>query len=246
MKFLKIKKWAIALLLTSALTIVQADTVRIMPLGDSITLGMGPLLGNINHNYMSGYRGYLWQNLHNANYDIDFVGSQSDGASIVPSFDTDHEGHSGYTTDNIAAMVYEKLQLNAPDIILLHIGTNDISPYRFVLPSTSVAGVESILDAIDTYENEYHHPVHVVLSSIIKVITFNQSLRKRYNKNVKKLAEQRIANGDNLTFIEMEKDAGLTLFDYADPLHPNRFGYKKIAHVWFDTLEAVLVEVQAR
>ena len=246
MKFLRIKKWAITLLLTSALTIVQADTVRIMPLGDSITLGMGPLLGNINHNYMSGYRGYLWQNLHNANYDIDFVGSKSDGASIVPSFDTDHEGHSGYTTDNIAAMVYEKLQLNAPDIILLHIGTNDISPYRFVLPSTSVAGLESILEAIDTYESEYHHPVHVVLSNIIKVITFDQSLGTTYNENLKELAEMRISNGDKITFIDMEKDAGLTSCDYADLLHPNIFGYKKMAHVWFDALDEILAEDQAR
>ena len=246
MKFCSLKQWSIAVLVTCALTTVQADTVRIMPLGDSITAGIGPFLGNINTNYRSGYRGYLWQLLKDTNYDIDFVGSQSDGASIVPAFDTDHEGYIGYTTDDIAAIVYEKLKLNAPDIILLHIGTNDISPYRFVLPSTSVAGVESILEAIDTYESEYHHPVHVVLSSIIKVITFDQSLGITYNENLKELVEMRISNGDKITFIDMEKDVGLMFCDYADFLHPNIFGYQKMAHIWFDALDEILAEDQAR
>jgi hypothetical protein len=63
-------------------------TIRIMPLGNSITYGYP---GD------EGYRKDLYLDLVDAGYDVDFVGSLSDGVG----FDSDHEGHIGWYTAQI-------------------------------------------------------------------------------------------------------------------------------------------------
>jgi lysophospholipase L1-like esterase len=98
----------------------QAQTpVRIMPLGDSITSSPGC------------WRAYLWGQLQTAGYtDIDFVGSTSDGGSCSPGFtyDQNHEGHSGFAITGIADgnQLPPWLSAAQPDIIVMHLGTNDM------------------------------------------------------------------------------------------------------------------------
>jgi len=73
------------------------STTRIMPLGDSITESFAPY---------DSYRYYLWTSLQNSGFrDIDFVGSQHGvlgGEPANENFDQDHEGHPGWTTDQLA------------------------------------------------------------------------------------------------------------------------------------------------
>jgi lysophospholipase L1-like esterase len=93
--------------------------VRIMPLGDSITAAPGC------------WRAYLWNRLQNAGHtNIDFVGSTSDGGSCNPGFpyDFDHEGHSGFSITGIADQNQLPPWLTAarPDVIVMHLGTNDM------------------------------------------------------------------------------------------------------------------------
>src|SRR5204863_464849 len=66
--------------------------LRLMPLGDSITYGIGSSDG-------SGYRARLWDDL--AGNNVDFVGSQQSGR--VP--DPDNEGHSGWVIDQLTGLV---------------------------------------------------------------------------------------------------------------------------------------------
>ena len=49
------------------------------------------------------------------------------GAPLYSNFDQNHEGHSGWTADQIQSNVTAWANLNKPDVVLLHIGTNDIS-----------------------------------------------------------------------------------------------------------------------
>jgi len=93
--------------------------VRIMPLGDSITAGPGC------------WRAYLWNQLQTAGYsNIDFVGGVNDGGGCNPGFayDFDHEGHSGFSITGIADANQLPPWLSAarPDIIVMHLGTNDM------------------------------------------------------------------------------------------------------------------------
>jgi lysophospholipase L1-like esterase len=100
---------------------------RIMPLGDSITYGTGDQTG--------GYRQDLWLALPT----VQPIGTQSTPLPMAPGKDR-HEGHPGY---GLPAMAVEfptwVSQTGAPDAVLLHGGTNDISDSDFAADS-----VESI------------------------------------------------------------------------------------------------------
>ena len=99
--------------------------LRIMPLGDSITEGAGAAS-------TAGYRGPLWTLLANAGYNVDYVGSNTTNPDTTNGMDRDHEGHGGWRIDTTSGGngIFEMLptwfsSIESPDIILLHIGTND-------------------------------------------------------------------------------------------------------------------------
>lgn len=226
------KKLLILLLLVTI--ILHAGSTRIMPLGDSITQGIN---GSLADEYQSGYRSSLWNLLNNADYNINLVGSQTEGYALSPSFDYNHEGYAWWTTQNIASHIYGFLANNPTDIILLHIGSNDVSPNQD--NSSSVTGLNNILNQIDYYERDYNHPIRVVLTTIIQRTTYHQTLRD-YNRNLINLANSRIANGDKITLIDMEYGTGMVNSDYSDSVHPDNSGYYKMANVWFDSLKNIL------
>src|SRR5688500_15151682 len=95
-----------------------AAPVRIMPLGDSITAGPGC------------WRAMLWNRLQTNGYaNVDFVGGVSGGGcNYGYSYDVDHEGHGGYSATGIADnnQLPPWLAAARPDIVLMHLGTNDM------------------------------------------------------------------------------------------------------------------------
>jgi lysophospholipase L1-like esterase len=120
-----VKRFLLAVLLAAAAVVVvtpaahAATAVRIMALGDSITAGPGC------------WRAKLWHRLQTSGYtDIDFVGTQSDGGGCNPgySYDFDHEGHGGYAATGIANadQLPPWLAAAKPDVVLMHLGTNDM------------------------------------------------------------------------------------------------------------------------
>src|SRR3972149_290813 len=72
---------------------------RIMPLGDSITAGKTS--GVVGPKQWTAYRKELYERLQAAGYQVDFVGSESNG-SYFSGFDPQHEGHGGWRDDEIA------------------------------------------------------------------------------------------------------------------------------------------------
>ena len=92
---------------------------KILPLGDWITFGI---------NYEGSYRVEPIKKAITANQNITYVGTQQNGPETVPgtsvAFPKNHEGWSGYTINMILAKAAGDVQA-APNIILLHAGTND-------------------------------------------------------------------------------------------------------------------------
>ena len=75
---------------------------KIMPLGDSITLGAAS--GVPDERFYVSYRKELWDQLKAAGYVVDdelFVGTVTTSGTLVPDFDSDNEGHDGWRTDQI-------------------------------------------------------------------------------------------------------------------------------------------------
>ena len=204
-----------------------AQPIKIMPLGDSITYGD---IANP-ENIRKGYRNYLWYKLEEANYDVDFVGSRSAGKGIKPKFDTDNEGYYGYTSYGLAEGTYSWLKSSSPDIVLLHAGSNDLS--------SSVSGIEDILNEIDNYEDVSAKEVTVILALIINENP-NVSWITSLNKNITRMAKNRIDNGDKIVIVDMEKGAKINYSkDMSDFVHPSNSGYEKMASVWFKALEKI-------
>jgi hypothetical protein len=225
--------------------------IRIMPLGDSIT--EGSTSGEPDPNFQESYRLDLWDQLVNAGYDVDFVGSLNAGSSI-PGFDPDHEGHGGWRDDEIVdgrpgeGKLADWLDAFQPDIVLLHIGTNGLDP--------SPDDVEAILDEIDAFSPD----VWVVLALIILRASCDGGPQPPecqetmdFNDNVEDMALDRVNNSanaaypDNIIIVDMEAGANINYAvqpagDMWDNLHPYQFGlgYEKMADVWFDALAQIL------
>src|SRR5688572_9621498 len=129
-----------------------------MPLGDSITSTFAP---------RQSYRYWLWNSLKNAGFtNVDFVGSQRGvfgGSPSNTNFDMDHEAHTGWRADEIAAQTESWARAANPDIVLLHAGTNDVRA------SQSVASTINELGAIVDRLRKVNPNVTILFSKIIPV-----------------------------------------------------------------------------
>lgn len=225
--------WGYILLL---MTLPLDATVKIMPLGDSITWDW--YYGDTRpDSYRSGYRNHLWYKLQDAGYDVDFVGSRHNGDAVTPPYDGDNEGYYGWTSYQIANSVYSFLHQNTPDIILLHIGTNDSVYFS---PSSGVAGVESILDEIKRFEADHNKKIKVIIAKVInlsKAPTWISS----FNAQLDSMIRQRTDYGEDLILVDMQNAVGWNLID---GIHPNTTGYQIMAAEWFNALQPLLESIR--
>ncbi|MCK5507993.1 MAG: hypothetical protein KAI50_05675, partial [Desulfobacterales bacterium] len=200
----------------------EEDVLRIMPLGDSITLGYDGSSSDL-----GGYRSKLETGLLSESYEFDFVGSLNYGPS---DFDNDHEGHGGWQADEIASSIYQWLIDNPAEVVLLHIGTNDISKGQ---NTEGIAEeIDLILDRIDRYEIATNTNIVVILARIINQKEPIQNIID-LNSAIQDLADAR--EDDNIIVVDMEK-ALYYPDDMSDNLHPNNNGYAKMADIWLDAI----------
>lgn len=92
------------------------DQIRVMPLGDSITAGC--------------WRSIVARDLEADGWSqVNFVGSQHGPGMCGSDYDSDHEGHSGYSVTSMIRLGQIKSWLKAskPDVVTVHLGTNDIA-----------------------------------------------------------------------------------------------------------------------
>ena len=238
---------------TNATETVIVDQ-RIMPLGDSITLGSNCtggtkpdgicITGGFEPNSQrTGYRQPLSNKLTAAGFSYNLVGSRQAGSKASPPLnDDDHEGHGGWTAFELAwgrAMdgtdgIFSWLERNPADFILLHAGTND-------LVNTDERDLEDILDEIDRWENSANgNPVTVVLAKIIDRVP-NEPKVSSLNNAVAAMVSGR--SNDNIIVVDQQTGAGINYAigaDMSDWLHPDDSGYRKMANVWFNSLDLLL------
>jgi hypothetical protein len=223
--------YLLVLLLSSTNLIFAEDnnSIRIMPLGDSITYDNR--LSDIDDprptSVRTGYRSHLWYMLQNAGMNVDFVGSRSAGEKVTPPFDPDNEGHPGWKSFDIAENTYGYMAQHQPDIVLLHIGTND--------HGTFTGGVDDILKEIHRYSQDSGREIHVIVALIIDRKTHDEII-PLFNDNLKRVIASHIINGEKISMVDMYHDAGLTTADYADNTHPLDSGYAKMARLWYNEI----------
>ncbi|MFD9412495.1 FG-GAP-like repeat-containing protein [Streptomyces sp. NPDC059989] len=188
--------------------------VRMLPLGDSITYGVGAAGG-------SSYRGRLWDFLAHDLHSLDFVGSAKSGTGP----DRDHEGHKGWSIDQIDAMAGCTVARYRPNVVTLHIGTNDMNGNNNVdqAPARLRALIDKIVDAAPE--------TTVLVATLVPSSTPEVNERiKRYNAAIPGIVNSFRAAGDHVRLVDMN---ALTPEDLNDWLHPKAIGYEKMANAFY-------------
>lgn len=223
--------------------------MRIMPLGNSITY---------DHNSFDqsdprpegeriSYRMQLYNLLNGAGYSFDFVGHKNAGYTLFP--DGNNAGIPGILDEHIVELLqngYDDtwneqitssygvpyLDEYPTDMILLHIGTNDIIQGQ----GSSAATVSQILDEIDAYEVRSGNPVEVFVARIIYAYPITNSRNStifQFNNNVEAMID---ARGDaSIHVVDMQGSLDYDT-DMIDEFHPNPQGYTKMAYKWFEAI----------
>jgi len=195
---------------------------KVMFLGDSITRGVSGATDS------SGYRNDFSDLVNNEGVVVDFVGSLADGTG----FDNQHEGHDGFRADQILANLNTYLGAN-PDIIILHIGTNDISNDQ--TPESTRDEIDSILNTINTF----NPAIKVILTSLVPRTDAKDPQTSTLNALIQDLFfNKRDNQGHNLFYAgvnEIFKINPNWAVDYMDnSVHPNDTGYNIMAQALFD------------
>ena len=212
-----------------------------MPLGDSITRGLGSC----------SYRSPLADLLQNNA--VEFVGKQGVDASHPASCtesNFEHAGRAGWraidwlnTNSAGETFVFGVTRAELPDMVLLHIGSNDINrgeqPGQFDLATgegtETVGRINEMINEI--YAGSPHTSIYV--GDLIPwpldptVDSFLDLLRVEINKMV----EHRASQGDKINLVGLYEGFQADMMQ-PDSVHPNSSGEVYMANRWLDALHA--------
>ncbi|KAL2830675.1 SGNH hydrolase-type esterase domain-containing protein [Aspergillus pseudoustus] len=194
--------------------------LRVMPLGGSITYGVGSSDGN-------GYRKALQDILGARGYRIEMVGSRTSGSMNNSA----NEGWPGRRIDQIRGKAIKSTAQFLPDIFLVNAGSNDC------LQDHQIDSAHARLDALLEDLWRVGSPdATVILSTLVMAAdpTVNERVL-RVNEQIRELVSDNLATEvRRVVLADMySSDGGLQLADLGpDGVHPNNEGYVKMARVW--------------
>ncbi len=201
--------------------------IKIMLLGDSITQG------DSNHR---SYRYFLWQKLLDVQANVDLIGSMRENYNGSPEwpdyrgveFDRDHEGHWGWRIDELLEKIDGWLKKNQPDVVLLHIGSNDVF-HKNSLDST----IDELIELIGRLRAA-NDQVALFIAKVLPADRLNSELTE-LNKNIVETVN-RLNNERSPIFI-VDQNTGFNVTeDTYDGVHPNASGEMKMADIWMKAL----------
>ncbi|KAL4874886.1 SGNH hydrolase-type esterase domain-containing protein [Aspergillus karnatakaensis] len=190
--------------------------LRVMPLGASITVGYQSNDGN-------GYRKYLREQLRYAGWEVDMVGSLTNGTMK----DNQNEGHFGDTIDAIESAALRSASMQ-PNLILINVGTND------GLQNNDISDADSRIDTLITNLFTAIPNTTIILSTLLPN-THAQRVVSRISREYRNLAGRRRSAGDRVVLAEMSYFIGSEML--VDGTHPDNQGYKNMAAVWWAAVQ---------
>ena len=221
----------------------QSPEAKIMPLGDSITRGTNDINWP-NGSIPGGYRKELGIRLASGGFTYDFVGGSTENAAV--GMDPDHEGRNGLSTSQVLSNLPTSLTA-APDVVLLHIGTNDI--LNNISVSTAAANLGAIINAITVNAPNRRLYVATILpitqawppppqQPLYTAATLNGNANA-YNVQVRNLVTQYANLGRKVYLVEMNGGIVLTntnpllnFYQPGDGVHPGQAGYDQMGVIW--------------
>ncbi|MEU9544517.1 ricin-type beta-trefoil lectin domain protein [Streptomyces mirabilis] len=184
--------------------------LRVMPLGDSITWGVGSPSGN-------SYRDFLGSQLAAEGHTVDFVGSGRNGTMSDP----DNEGHSGWRIDQIAGIADSVLARYRPNVVTLEIGTNDLNG-NYQIPTAP----DRLRALVDQITRDAPDPTVLVGTVIVSTSGTEEANRPAFNDKLPGIVQDEQNAGKHVRLVDM---SALTSADLSDSLHPNDSSFRKMA-----------------
>lgn len=199
---------------------------KVLPLGDSITFGSTTNVG--------GYRVELFSRAHMDGKHMTFVGSQMNGPALVDgvTFPQNNEGHPGWTIaqiDDIADVT--QALVDSPEIVLLHIGTNDMG-------SMSAGASDRLDQLIDKIVAALPNSL-LAVSSIIP-LPWTDSTVVAYNATIPGIVQSKADLGSHVIYVEMHEGFPANGLD-SDNIHPDdAVGYPWMGDTWYAAISSYL------
>lgn len=224
--------WAKAIdaMLTGMMKAEDLQPVKIMLVGGSITEGV---------NSDGAYRRYLDGMLRREGMLIDFIGSRNrhnnnQTEPVSYQFDADHEGHWGKDSEWLAKNMPDLLDQSIPDVVVIHMGTEDI------IAGAGPAG--SLTDAIIGHINQVtealrakNRRVKIVLANIIPLKGKTDEV-ELLNLKISQYVEAHSTTESPMVLADQYAgfDPSALLMD--NGAMPNAAGAKKMARIFADVL----------
>jgi lysophospholipase L1-like esterase len=221
---------------------------KIMFLGNSITQG---------NQYHPGYKYKLWQMLVDAQTDVELVGSHDMNEGGSPSvkgtlykgktYTNRNEGHWGWSADEILngrdgkGNLSEWLQGYTPDIVLMHLGTNDMFR-QCASPSCYQETVKELKEVVRQIRMKNPNAIIMVAkllpAYIQKVGPEAANNIEMLNKMIPAMVKE-LNTPTSLVVLADQYDRfdPTTGIDTHDGVHPNANGELKMARKWFAALQ---------
>lgn len=200
--------------------------MRLMPLGGSITQGVGS-------SDLNGYRKHLFEMIQSCGCDIRMVGSRKTGSMEA----NEHEGWRGFRLDEIEKKAKNSVPKLKPDIFTVNAGSNDCIQ-KFEI-DTFGKRMSAML--------EYLWLTSPGSTVILSTLLFNadqetNSQVLRVNDQIRALVEQRAAIQSKVVLADMYTDKGPGFEDLVDGTHPGDAGYRKMAEIWLGSIREAAVK----
>ncbi|KAF2446751.1 carbohydrate esterase family 3 protein [Karstenula rhodostoma CBS 690.94] len=197
--------------------------LRILPLGDSITFGY------LNGTGTNGYRAHLLTRLLASNASVDYVGTLSSGTMSDPQ----NEGHSGWTISQVHTALAPALAFT-PNIVLLHLATNDLNG-----PETPAAPYSKAPERLGSL-------IDAILATLPKAVVFvaqivpttnagSQERFRAFNAAVPGVVRARAEKGFSVVLVDQSV---VPTSELSDGLHPSAVGYAHMGDIWADAVVA--------
>lgn len=204
------------------------STVKIMPLGDSLTGGPGC------------WRALLWNSLQTAGYNnVDFVGTLPGGGCNLTDWDGDNEGHGGYLAITTAeqGLLTGWLSTTNPDVVMMTFGTNDVWNAR---PTADIIAAFSTLVEQMRQNNS---SMRILVAQIPPVAasgcTYCEQGTIDLNAAIPDWAAANTTTQSPITVVD-QWTGWDPVADTIDGVHQSDSGNEKMAATWYDTLIGII------
>ena len=196
----------------------NGDPCRILPVGDSITYGI---------NEEGSYRIELFHDALQANQKITYTGTLMNGPATVDgvAFPPRYEATVGITIAGISAQITQNKTLSMPaDIVLVHIGTNDMYMSD---PGGAPTRLGMLLDQLTTgLPNAL-----IVVAKIIPLQIAGPAVTT-FNAAIPGIVQTRVAAGKHIIVVDL--NTGFPMNDFgSDDVHPDPAGYTWMGDKWY-------------